>query len=159
MGLDMYLTRNHYVRNWSHRPDRDYKVSAKMNNKSVPFLGSVGEVTSIREGVLCWRKANAIHKWFVDNVQDGDDDCGKYYVGIEQLQELRHACLAVIASPERAEELLPTQGGMFYGSTEFDEYYLEDLRMTAKVIEKLVQQQIQAKDMKHSMDFEYSSSW
>ena len=31
--------------------------------------------------------------------------------------------------------------------------------MTAKVIEKLVQQQIQAKDMKHSMDFEYSSSW
>jgi hypothetical protein len=130
-----------------------------MNNKSVPFLGSVGEVTSIREEVLCWRKANAIHKWFVDNVQDGDDDCGKYYVGIEQLQELRHACLAVIASPERAEELLPTQGGMFYGSTEFDEYYLEDLRMTAKVIEKLVQQQIQAKDMKHSMDFEYSSSW
>ena len=159
MGLDMHLTRNHNVRNWSHRPDRDYKVSAKMNNKRVPFLGSVGEVTSIREEVLYWRKANAIHKWFVDNVQGGNDDCGTYYVSTEHLQELRHVCLAVISSPERAEELLPTQSGFFYGSTEFDEYYLEDLRMTAKVIEKLVQQEIQAVDMKHSMHFEYSSSW
>ncbi len=72
----MYLTRNHHVRNWSHRPDRDYKVSAKMNNKRVPFLGSVGEVTTIREEVLYWRKANAIHQWFVENVQGGEDHFG-----------------------------------------------------------------------------------
>ena len=26
--------------------------------------------------IASWRKANAIHKWFVDNVQDGVDDCG-----------------------------------------------------------------------------------
>ena len=155
----MYLTRNHHVRNWRHRPDRDYKVSAKMNNKRVPFLGSVGDVTTIREEVLYWRKANAIHQWFVYNVQDGEDNCGTYHVSMEQLQELRHACLAVIASPERAEELLPTKHGFLFGAAEYDKYYFEDLRMTAKTIEKLVQQQIQAKDMKHSMDFEYSSSW
>ena len=159
MGLDMYLTRNHHVRNWSHRPDRDYKVSAKMNNKRVPFLGSVGEVTTIREEVLYWRKANAIHQWFVDNVQDGEDNCGTYYVSMEQLQELRHTCFEVITNPERAKELLPTQSGFFYGTTEYDEYYFEDLRMTVRVIEKLIEQQIKAKDMKHSMDFEYSSSW
>lgn len=35
-----------------------------------------------------WRKANQIHKWFVDNVQGGNDDCGTYEVGVEQLQEL-----------------------------------------------------------------------
>ena len=27
-----------------------------------------------------WRKASAIHKWFVDNCQEGDDDCGTYLV-------------------------------------------------------------------------------
>lgn len=35
-----------------------------------------------------WRKANQIHKWFVDNVQDGNDDCGTYEVGVEQLKGL-----------------------------------------------------------------------
>ena len=39
------------------------------------------------EEVGYWRKANQIHKWFVDNVQDGVDDCGEYKVTKEQLIE------------------------------------------------------------------------
>ena len=47
---------------------------------------------SIIEDVGYWRKANAIHKWFVDNIQDGEDDCGYYEVAPEQLEELLNIC-------------------------------------------------------------------
>lgn len=35
---------------------------------------------SIMTEIAYWRKANHIHKWFVDNVQYGVDDCGTYEV-------------------------------------------------------------------------------
>jgi hypothetical protein len=44
--------------------------------------------SEVIEEVMYWRKANQIHKWFVDNVQDGVDDCKEYWVSEEKLQEL-----------------------------------------------------------------------
>ncbi len=31
-----------------------------------------------------------MHGWFVEHVQDGEDDCGEYSVSIEQLYDLRN---------------------------------------------------------------------
>lgn len=159
MGLDMYLTRKHNVRNWSHKEDKQYAVGVEMNYKPVPFVGSIGKLTSISEEVMYWRKANAIHKWFVDNVQDGDDDCGVYEVSLDQIQELRYLCIEVLQDRTKAGKLLPCIEGFFYGGTEYDEYYFEDLENTAKVIEKIVNDAIKAKQQKHSMYLEYRSSW
>ena len=38
--------------------------------------------------VCYWRKSNAIHNWFVNNIQDGKDDCGLYPVSKEKIKEL-----------------------------------------------------------------------
>lgn len=54
----------------------------------------------IYKEVACWRKANAIHKWFVDNIQDGNDDCGVYEVSEEQLRELLELCKIVAGHSE-----------------------------------------------------------
>ena len=44
-----------------------------------------------------WRKANEIHNWFVENVQDGIDDCDYHHeVTEEMLELLRSTCKAVI---------------------------------------------------------------
>ena len=51
---------------------------------------------TIIEIVGDWRKANHIHKWFVDNIQNGVDDCGNYEVTKEQLEELLGICKKVI---------------------------------------------------------------
>lgn len=48
---------------------------------------SISKKSIIEEGIY-WRKANQIHKWFVDNVQDGNDDCGRYYVSKDNLKNL-----------------------------------------------------------------------
>lgn len=53
---------------------------------------------SIFGEVAYWRKANAIHKWFVDNVQDGIDDCGYYEISKEKIEELRQVCTKVLNS-------------------------------------------------------------
>ena len=45
------------------------------------------EVIDVYE-VAYWRKANAIHKWFVDNVQKGKDDCKEYRVTRRNLLDL-----------------------------------------------------------------------
>ncbi len=37
--------------------------------------------------VAYWRKNNAVHKWFVDNLNNGEDDCQEYYVPRGHLQE------------------------------------------------------------------------
>lgn len=50
--------------------------------------------------VISWRKANAIHQWFVANVQDGNDDCGIYEVSVSDLVKLHDTCKAVLESTE-----------------------------------------------------------
>ena len=109
----------------------------------------------IAEEVGYWRKANAIHKWFVDNVQDGEDDCDFHReVTREDLEELRDVCHEVLCDPDLAEELLPTQGGFFFGSLGYDEWYERDLRETIAIIDKV----LETTDFETQMVY-YRSSW
>ena len=56
-------------------------------------------IRSIVEEVGYWRKANHIHNWFVQNVQNGADDCDYHEeVTKETLEELLDVCRKVLAS-------------------------------------------------------------
>lgn len=54
-----------------------------------------------KEEVAYWRKVNSIHRWFVDKVQNGIDDC-EYHneVTREILEELLDACEKVLNASE-----------------------------------------------------------
>lgn len=97
-----------------------------------------------------WRKANAIHKWFVDNVQHWEDDCGDYRVTTEHLMTLSNTIDRVLADNTLAPELLPPTAGFFYWTTEYDDYYFYTLRYTKEVI---------AKALECGDQIEYTSSW
>lgn len=88
MGLDMYLVAKKYL--WS---DKDKKIKEKIEKAC-----GISEPTSVSFEVMYWRKANAIHKWFVDNVQDGVDDCRESYVPLEKLKELLEIVTQVLNS-------------------------------------------------------------
>lgn len=98
--------------------------------------------------VAYWRKANAIHKWFVD-VSGEEDNCQRIYVSGKKLKELVDLCKKVLKKHKLASELLPTQSGFFFGSTEYDEYYFDDLKST---VEKL-------KDIDEDGEYVYQASW
>jgi hypothetical protein len=130
MGLDMYLEKRSYVKNWDHNKNK-HSITVKYNNKVRKDI-DLNKISGIVEEVLYWRKANAIHNWFVKNCQDGNDDCRSYYVTREKLQELVDLCDEVIETKDVS--LLETASGFFFGSTEYDNYYFDDLKRTSAVI-------------------------
>jgi hypothetical protein len=149
MGLDMYLTAKRYVSEYNE-PD---KVISTEIMRHFPELAKDQTIQEISVRVGYWRKANAIHKWFVDHVQEGTDDCGNYYVSRDQLTALRDVCERVRDWPGKlAAEQLPTTSGFFFGGTDYDEYYMQDVDRTIQIIDSCLK-------LPGSWDFEYHSSW
>ena len=60
----------------------------------------------------------------------------------------------VVIDTSVAEELLPTQGGFFFGSTDYDEYYVEDIADTIDIITRV----LETTDFEKEMIY-YVSSW
>ena len=148
MGLDMYLNARSSV--------NAYDDTAQMELEKVPFIAVTGmRVTGITYRAMYWRKANAIHKWFVDNVQDGVDNCEEFHVSPQHLQLLRDTCQQVLDNNAMAGELLPPSAGFFFGTTEITDYYFDDLRATVEALDAalgLVQRD-------RWVTFTYQSSW
>jgi hypothetical protein len=138
MGLDMYLTKRHYVQRWEHIEDeKQFEVSVKQGGKDYPHI-DMSKIKNIEEEAGYWRKANAIHGWFVENVQEGVDDCGEYWVSPRQIDELYAACKEVLEDTSKGEELLSTRVGFFFGSTDYDEWYIRDIENTAAICENIL---------------------
>jgi hypothetical protein len=188
MGLDMYAVRRIYVKNWNHMPaEKRYSVQVNHGGKPVPGVRS-DRITWVEEELMYWRKANHIHAWFVDNVQNGVDDCGNYDVSEKKLRELLSACEEVIRASKLvdgtidggtvydkehpnglaqrvpgkviedatvAKRLLPTRHGFFFGSDEYDEFYLENVVATRDwIVRTLAEHESGA-----PTDIYYHSSW
>lgn len=107
---------------------------------------------SLTVNVGYWRKANQIDAWFVENIQQGVDECQESYVSREHLTLLRGICDTVLKDRSKAPELLPTRSGFFFGSTEYDEDYFQDLVDTIKIIDV-------ALTLPQDWDFSYYASW
>ena len=147
MGLDMYLNAERYL--WSHE-DGDKQISENIGQ--LIGLPTDGKVKTITVEAGYWRKSNQIHNWFVANVQEGKDECQDSYVSREQLKELREVCQKVLDNNELAEQLLPTASGFFFGGTEYDQWYFNDIEETIKIIDNALL-------MPKQWDFNYRSSW
>ena len=158
MGLDQYL----YAKKYTCSNNLENETWKKMNADFLKLKKVIGEDAkyldkglpsiSLQMKIGYWRKANAIHQWFVNNCQKGEDDCRDAYVSREQLEELLGVVKEVLADHSKADELLPTQQGFFFGSTEYDEYYFQDLELTKKILKN-------ALSMPKEWDFGYQSSW
>ena len=146
MGLDMYLRAERYV--WYNEDDISEAVAAVF-----PELPAGTEVKSVSAEIGYWRKANAVHKWFVDHVQAGVDECQKSAVSRDDITRLRDICQRIIDNPDLAPSLLPTQEGFFFGSTEYGEWYLQDIQTTLEICDRA----LALPDLR--WDLFYQSSW
>lgn len=156
MGLDMYLTREINI-NEFYGVNANVELKDKDTGEPLP----VGRMVGVIEEVKYWRKANAIHKWFVDNVQNGVDDCGLYEVPEEKMIEFFD--LLVKANLEKNPEYLPPTEGFFFGSTAVDEWYWQDIIETIAVLKPYIDElkkpyQDRRADIKPT-NFKYQSSW
>jgi hypothetical protein len=156
MGLDMYLNAKRYISKHFNEGDTE---RAEAIQKLFPELagieGRFGDASPVKEVTIdagYWRKANAIHDWFVRECQDGRDECQVAYVSRDQLRQLKELCEEVLIKRGKASELLPTAGGFFFGSTDYDQYYFDDLEATVAIVDRCLALPI-------DWTFEYQSSW
>jgi hypothetical protein len=161
MGLDMYLEARRYVSGYSHSTDEEKELFNTIT-EAIGLQGMHDERSAtVSVNVAYWRKANQIHTWFVENVQDGVDDCGSYRVSREQLTELLSLCERVseLADIEYAGEHLPTYKGSFFGSIEYGEYYFEQTAWTAERLAEILNGIPKTDSMMTTTDFYYQASW
>jgi hypothetical protein len=149
-----------YISEWSDKPLYEMVNEFKL-------YGQIGHIKGLqcstdKAGRRKWtiiteshylRKSNHIHKWFVDNAQDGVDDCGNYPID-DVLEKFIEQASAVIIDPTKAAEIMPTQDGFFFGGTDYDKYYFNELRFTIKVFKQMLRP-----SSKNYWKYEYSSSW
>lgn len=155
MGLDMYLYREVYVgAEYEHR-NVTGTIDIRSNGNKIDI--DLSKVSYVYERIAYWRKANAIHGWFVKNLAGGVDDCKPVYVSSGDLVKLRGLCKSILSVPKgarrnlKARELLPPQEGFFFGSSLTDELYYEDLEYTVEVLSWISENDYD--------DYIYRASW
>jgi hypothetical protein len=150
MGLDHFLTKKTYIQKY---PVEDKLEIVIKKNDEIYNKINVNKITYIIENVITWRKFNALHGWFVENNQNDVDDCGTYDVSLRLLSELLDTLIKVRDDNDLASELLPTVEGFFFGGTEYDESYFEDVNDTIEQLQEAI------KNHDEDSYFQYSSSW
>ena len=148
MGLDVFFYKckrsdynayNKAIEEWQNEEPQSGKISHEDYEKL-----SEDEKKKIQKEVSDWydkrpemaahgisdigyfRKVNFLMTFF-----NYEGNCEFKEIAKYELEDLVERCNAVLTASnrkEKAEDLLPTQSGFFYGSTEYDEYYYEDVK-------------------------------
>jgi hypothetical protein len=162
MGLDQYLTAKKYVSKWNYDDGFDNKVITQefqdllpMDAPNITQYGQFAGIT-VEYPVGYWRKANAIHKFFVSEVGEEVDDCREMWVDRDVLVELRNRCDEVLKADdmeEMAKEVgLETVSGFFFGDTEYGDWYKDDLLLTIEICDHVLA-------LPEEYSIHYQASW
>lgn len=163
MGLDMYF----YARKTTYKSFSKWDNPERANEVNYPEdlkifsdyiydrnFKSVQTETSYQIGYF--RKFNALHSYIVKTFADGIDNCQDIYLYKEDVEQIKKILDDVLEAntEEKAKELLPPQSGFFFGGTDYDEYYFEDVKDAADLMQNILD----------NFDFEnyqlvYEASW
>ena len=150
MGLDMYLEAEMYVSTYGND-------GAELNKKIQKLVRSSKKMklSSIKFQAMYWRKANYIHRWFVNNVQGGVDECQRSEVTKAHLTLLLSTIRDVLADRDKASELLAPASGFFFGDTVIDDWYWNELIRTEAELTEL----LKLPEIGSVWYFYYQASW
>lgn len=163
MGLDMYLYRkSDSAKNLkeARKMEDAFWKDAKWDDKADKF---VSDVEAGFEEIGYWRKANMIHGWFERNcgadncdyypvsrkqltdlmmtcdavlgkseLVDGTICAGYRFENGKRMPIIEFG--KVVKDSSFAEKHLPTCEGFFFGGTDYDEWYINDVRETVNII-------------------------
>lgn len=186
MGLDMYLYKKTYIKNFGQEPpEKKHTISIKFGGKKRKDIKS-DRISYVVEEVAYWRKFNALHGWIVENCADGLDNCQEIYIGEERLVELLSILKKVKSLIDKSKKVVKVEKdwsdneyevevfdcedeviqifsptpGFFFGSYNIDDNYSSDVNETILIIEKLIKENEESKQYGlFSGDFYYNASW
>lgn len=154
MGLDMYFYKKH-----------TFKQPVSMAGERVCMLpkdAEQEEVQRVRKEIeekksyeaTAWkakvkeayyecgyfRKFNALHNFIVREYADGVDECQDIPLTRENINEILKTCEQIQKSPEDCNELMPAGSGFFFGSTDYDEWYMGSIEECRKMCESWLEE-------------------
>jgi hypothetical protein len=164
----VYLARWEYMRG---SESAEYELATRVHERAglLPFAitdsggGGVGYADGKINVWLCcayWRKANSVHGWFVDRCQGGVDECQRTKVHPEALAFLRATCLDALDAYDsgdatKAAEIMQPRSGFFFGATDVDEWWVQDMRSTVRQVDRALALAAEI----GGVDFYYQASW
>lgn len=80
--------------------------------------------TCIAKEDIYYRKVNLLYAFFNDKI---DEDTQRCVITKQDVEILISNCQKVLADHSLAESLLPTRVGFFFGSTEYDDWYFQNV--------------------------------
>jgi len=154
-----------------------YRRGKTKKGKIIKAITESKTPAGYEQEIAYWRKANAIHSWFITNCADGKDECQTILVSEEKLKELLKILIEIDNSRKTEEEeaveksnfgdapfgdaplstaerLLPTSSGFFFGETEYDDFYFDEVHNTIEIITNVLKET----DFKNEK-IEYEASW
>jgi len=161
MGLDQYLYAKKYVSKFDYSDmqnriiTQEYMDLIPMDTPDITKYGDFAGIT-VNYPAGYWRKANAIHNFFVQNVGEEIDNCQEMWVSRHILVDLRKRCIDVLKADnmeKKAEEVgLETVDGFFFGDTSYGDWYKNDLKLTVDICDKVL-------DLPEEYSLHYQASW
>ena len=74
-----------------------------------------------------FRKVNFVFHYFDETIKKMHDQWFSFATA-EDIDDLIWRCEQVLKDHNKAHELLPTQSGFFFGSTDYDDWYFDDVK-------------------------------
>ena len=85
-----------------------------------------------------FRKVNFLVSFFEESLQEEIQNLHKIVVYKDNIEELLERCNQVLKDHSKAEELLPTRPGFYFGTYEYDEYYFEDVKQVRDYCQEIL---------------------
>lgn len=152
MGLDMYLEARRYISpiDKETEPMRraiEAAIGREPATEKPHGEPELLEVCAVVVRVGYWRKFWPLHNWFVNNAQEGNDDCRPVLVSAQQLEELEENLDQVEDDPDSA-------GDFFMDDTD------EDVRLDPDEVDFTLRVIVQARKLQaQGWDIYYRGSW
>lgn len=155
MGLDMYLYASKYESKSQWRNNKEevkgfYPSELQDLQTDIFERNFVSKETQYQIGY--WRKFNALHNYIVKNFADGVDKCQQIYLSTKDLEQILNNLKNTKNNKPKAKELLPTQDGFFFGSTQYDEWYWNDVEYSIRLFEEVLK-------LPEGITIYYQASW
>jgi hypothetical protein len=157
VGLDMSFHRE--VHTYTSLHDND-TIAETIDGKLIP-TGNLGGLKSrtVDDLVGYLRKVNSVHAWIVDNLAGGVDECQRIDLDSDSLAQLHDAIETALETGEGMEP----RAGFFFGNTDKDEYWQEDLRDALHIVEWILKDMTPAagdpNNWRNSKSYYYQASW
>jgi hypothetical protein len=128
-----------YETEWVDNNDGSGWRHEEQRLKAVPletWLSQREEIVKVHydKEVLYYRKVNFLFSYFANKGTMIDEAFSM--VTKEDVLDIINKCKFILKNHDLADELLPTQSGFFFGSTDYDRYYYHDVECVLKQFEE-----------------------